>query len=138
MDGCLLVFASLLLVGGTLGDRFGRRRALFLGMMIFGAGSVLASFSGSAHELIAAGALMGVGAAGDVVGVALSIVALTSVVWGLSEASSRGWTDPSILGGFALGGVVLAAFLAGERRVAQPMIDTRSSAISGSTPRACR
>jgi len=59
----------------------------------------------------------------DVVGAALSISGLTSVVWGLIEASDRGWTDPSILGAFALGGAVLAVFLAWERRVRQPMID---------------
>jgi EmrB/QacA subfamily drug resistance transporter len=63
VDSYLLVFAGLLLVGGTLGDRFGRRRALFTGLIVFGAGSVLAAFSGSAHELIACRALMGVGAA---------------------------------------------------------------------------
>jgi MFS family permease len=48
VDSYLLVFASLLLVAGTLGDRFGRRRALFLGLTVFGAGSALASLSGSA------------------------------------------------------------------------------------------
>jgi MFS family permease len=57
------VFAGLLLVGGTLGDRFGRRRALFAGLGIFGAGSALAALSGSAEELIAARALMGMGSA---------------------------------------------------------------------------
>ena len=58
VDGYMLVFAGLLLVGGTLGDRFGRRKALFAGLGIFGAGSVLAALSGSADELIAARALM--------------------------------------------------------------------------------
>ncbi len=38
MDGYLLVFAGLLLAAGSLGDRFGRRRALTVGLVVFGAG----------------------------------------------------------------------------------------------------
>ena len=64
VDGYLLLFAGLLLAAGSLGDRFGRRRALLTGLVVFGAGSAWASFAGSATELIAARALMGVGAAG--------------------------------------------------------------------------
>jgi len=64
VDGYLLVFAGLLLTAGSLGDRFGRRRALVAGLVVFGAGSLLASLSGSASELIASRALMGLGAAG--------------------------------------------------------------------------
>ncbi len=56
-------------------------------------------------------------------GAVLSIVGLTSVVWGLIEASERGWTDSTILGAFALGGAVIAAFLAWERKVEQPMLE---------------
>src|SRR5690242_13309758 len=205
VDSYLLVFASLLLVGGSLGDRFGRRRWLFIGLLVFGGGSVLASFAGTAHELIGARAVMGIGAAAimpatlsiltnifpeeerpkaiaawagvsglgvalgpvlgglllqnfswtsvflvnvpivitalifgkvlipessdpetprvDIVGALLSIVGLTAVVWGLIEASDRGWTDPTILGAFAGGAAVIGLFLAWERRVAQPMID---------------
>src|SRR5215208_2226970 len=63
VDSYLLVFAGLLLVAGSLGDRFGRRRMLFAGLGIFGFGSVLAAMSGSAELLIASRALMGVGAA---------------------------------------------------------------------------
>jgi EmrB/QacA subfamily drug resistance transporter len=64
VDGYLLLFAGLLLAAGSLGDRFGRRRALLAGLVVFGAGSLWASFAGGATELIAARALMGVGAAG--------------------------------------------------------------------------
>jgi EmrB/QacA subfamily drug resistance transporter len=64
VDGYLLLFAGLLLAAGSLGDRFGRRRALLVGLAVFGAGSLWAAFAGSATELIAARALMGVGAAG--------------------------------------------------------------------------
>ena len=63
VDSYLLVFAGLLLAAGSLGDRFGRKRALFTGLGIFGAGSFLAAISSTSTELIASRALMGVGAA---------------------------------------------------------------------------
>src|ERR1044071_2282792 len=63
-DGYLLVFAGLLLAAGTLGDRFGRRRALVGGLVIFGAGSISAALADSANALIASRAIMGLGAAG--------------------------------------------------------------------------
>src|SRR5688500_10812519 len=64
VDGYMLLYAGLLLAAGTLGDRFGRRRALVAGLVTFAAGSVLAALAGTAEELIASRALMGVGAAG--------------------------------------------------------------------------
>jgi EmrB/QacA subfamily drug resistance transporter len=64
VDGYMLVYAGLLLAAGGLGDRFGRRRALLLGLTIFGIGSVLAALSQDTTELIASRALMGLGAAG--------------------------------------------------------------------------
>jgi EmrB/QacA subfamily drug resistance transporter len=64
VDGYLLLFAGLLLAAGSLGDRFGRRRALLVGLVVFGTGSLLAALSGGATELIASRALMGIGAAG--------------------------------------------------------------------------
>jgi MFS family permease len=63
VDSYTLVFAGLLLTAGSLGDRFGRRFALFLGLGIFGAASLWAAWAGSATELIAARAAMGVGGA---------------------------------------------------------------------------
>jgi EmrB/QacA subfamily drug resistance transporter len=63
VDSYTLVFAGLLLTAGSLGDRFGRRRALFLGLAVFGVASLWAAWSGSAGELIAARAVMGVGGA---------------------------------------------------------------------------
>jgi EmrB/QacA subfamily drug resistance transporter len=64
VDGYLLVFAGLLLAAGSLGDRFGRKRALMAGLAVFGLGSSLAAVSGDAAMLIASRALMGLGAAG--------------------------------------------------------------------------
>jgi EmrB/QacA subfamily drug resistance transporter len=63
VDAYSLVFAGLLLAFGSLADRFGRKGALQLGLVIFGATSAYAAFAGSAGELIVARAAMGVGAA---------------------------------------------------------------------------
>jgi EmrB/QacA subfamily drug resistance transporter len=63
VDSYLLVFAVLLLMAGSLGDRFGRKRALFIGLSIFGIGSLLAAGADSSTELIAWRAVMGIGAA---------------------------------------------------------------------------
>ncbi len=63
VDAYTLVFAGLLLTAGSLGDRFGRRRALSIGLLIFGAGSVASALAGSADQLILTRALMGIGGA---------------------------------------------------------------------------
>jgi EmrB/QacA subfamily drug resistance transporter len=63
VDSYLLLFAGLLLAAGSLGDRFGRRRALFVGLALFGLGSLAAALSTTTEALIASRALMGVGAA---------------------------------------------------------------------------
>ncbi|WP_051386144.1 MFS transporter [Actinokineospora inagensis] len=58
-----LVFATLLFTGGVLGDRYGHRLVLLAGMVVFGAASTWAAYADSAHELIVARAVMGVGSA---------------------------------------------------------------------------
>jgi EmrB/QacA subfamily drug resistance transporter len=63
VDAYVLVFAGLLLTAGSLGDKFGRRGALILGMGIFGVGSVAAAMAESPGQLIAFRALMGIGGA---------------------------------------------------------------------------
>ncbi len=63
VDAYSLLFAGLLLVGGNMGDRFGRRRALQAGLALFAAFSVAAALSRTTGELIAARAAMGVAAA---------------------------------------------------------------------------
>jgi EmrB/QacA subfamily drug resistance transporter len=63
VDAYTLVFAGALLLAGTLGDRFGRRRALLAGLGIFGLSSLAAAYAGSVGMLIAARAVMGLGAA---------------------------------------------------------------------------
>ncbi len=63
VDGYTLVFAGLLLTTGSLGDRYGRRSALSLGLVIFVAGSIASAFATSAGMLIATRSVMGVGGA---------------------------------------------------------------------------
>ncbi|HVX34398.1 MAG TPA: MFS transporter [Solirubrobacterales bacterium] len=58
-----LAFACLLLTGAALGERFGRRRMLCVGLGVFVTASLLAGLAGSAEVLIGARALQGVGAA---------------------------------------------------------------------------
>jgi EmrB/QacA subfamily drug resistance transporter len=63
VDAYLLVFAGLLLVFGTLGDRFGRKLALQSGVTLFGLASLGALIADSSTEVIVIRSLMGVGAA---------------------------------------------------------------------------
>ncbi|MEA2486888.1 MAG: hypothetical protein QOF16_542 [Actinomycetota bacterium] len=63
VDAYVLVFAGLLLTAGALGDRYGRKLALYVGMFIFGLGSIASAWSGSANALIATRACMGIGGA---------------------------------------------------------------------------
>lgn len=63
VDAYTIVFASALLVAGSLGDRFGRRGALLIGLVIFGGGSAASAFAGSAGQLIVTRGVMGIGGA---------------------------------------------------------------------------
>src|SRR2546423_5665227 len=64
VDAYTLVFASLILAAGSLSDRLGRKGVLLAGLAVFGVGSLAGSFAQTPGELIAARALMGIGAAG--------------------------------------------------------------------------
>ena len=204
VDAYLLAFAGVLLTMGTLGDRFGRKRALQAGLVVFGVASVLAAFAQDATQLIALRAVMGIGGAMimpatlsvimdvfpreergkaigiwsaiagvgiglgpfvgglllewfswssvfwlnvpivvaalvagfawvpesrdprpgafDLPGAVLSIATLVTLVYGIIEASPRGWTDPLVLGCFGAAALLGAAFVLWERWVADPML----------------
>src|SRR5918995_4061705 len=206
VDSYVLVFAGLLLTAGSLGDRFGRYRALALGLAVFGLGSGVAAFAPSSGALIASRAVMGVGGAFimpatlsiitnvftdprergraigvwagvaglglaigpvtggallehfwwgsvllvnvpivaialvggfrlvpdsrdpaaprvDVPGALLSITGLATVLWGLIEGPTRGWTSAGVLGAFAIGLALMAGFVWWEQHTDQPMLD---------------
>jgi EmrB/QacA subfamily drug resistance transporter len=69
-----LLLATLILVGGSLGDRFGHRRVFVLGISIFTLGSVGCAFAASIEQLVAARAVQAIGAAGLIPG-SLAIIA---------------------------------------------------------------
>lgn len=108
VDAYVVVFAGLLLTMGSLGDRFGRKRALVAGLLIFGAASVFAAQAGGAGQLIAARAVMGTGSA-------LIMPATLSIVVDVFPREERGkaigiWAAVAGLGiglGPLLGGLLL-------------------------------
>jgi EmrB/QacA subfamily drug resistance transporter len=63
VNGYTLSLASLILLGGTLGDRYGRRRVFVVGVVWFAAASLLCGLAPNVQMLIAARVLQGVGGA---------------------------------------------------------------------------
>jgi EmrB/QacA subfamily drug resistance transporter len=63
LNGYTLTLASLILIGGSLGDRFGRRRTFLVGVIWFAAASLLCTLAPTAEALVAARALQGIGGA---------------------------------------------------------------------------
>ncbi|MEU7874767.1 MFS transporter [Dactylosporangium sp. NPDC049140] len=63
VDAYNLVFAALLLSSGSLSDRFGRKGMLMAGLLVFGVASYIGGYATSPAQLIAARAVMGLGAA---------------------------------------------------------------------------
>ena len=106
-----LVFAGLLFTYGVLGDRFGRKRFLVLGLAIFGVASALSAFSPSAGWLIAGRALMGIGGAA-VLPSTLSIISnvFEPAERGRAIAIWAGATGIAIALGPITGGALLAHF----------------------------
>jgi EmrB/QacA subfamily drug resistance transporter len=116
VDGYTLVFAGLLLTAGSLGDRFGRRGALTVGLVIFGIGSVLSAFAGSAGQLIATRSVMGLGGA-LIMPATLSIVTNVFTVPAERARAIGIWSGFSALGiaiGPLAGGYLLEHFYWGS------------------------
>ena len=63
VDAYTLTFAALVLAAGSLGDRFGRRRTLIVGLCVYGIGNAAGAIAQDTSALIATRAIMGVGAA---------------------------------------------------------------------------
>jgi EmrB/QacA subfamily drug resistance transporter len=208
MSSYVLVFASLQITAGGLGDRFGRKRFFIIGLALFTATSALAAFVPSTGWLIAARAAQGVGAAfvmpltlsiisatfppeergkaigiwsgismsgiaigpivggwivdtlswhwiflvnvpigiatiiaaqailqesrdtrghasTDIPGTITVTAAIASLTWGLIEAGERGWGDSLVVASLSASAVLIALFVAIERRAENPMVPMR-------------
>jgi DHA2 family multidrug resistance protein-like MFS transporter len=102
-----LVFAALLFTWGVLGDRYGRRRILMLGLLLFASASLLSAFAQSPEQLIAARALMGIGGA-SVLPVTLSII---TVIFPPEERGRAIGIWAAAVGGAVALGPLLGGFL---------------------------
>ena len=104
----MLTMVSLLLVGGSLGDQFGRRRLFVIGLVAFGATSILCALAPSEEFLIGARALQGVAGALLVPG-SLAIVAATfsGEERGKAVGTWTAWTGIATVFGPAGGGALV-------------------------------
>jgi EmrB/QacA subfamily drug resistance transporter len=98
LNGYLLTLASLILLGGSLGDRYGRRRIFVIGVGMFTGASLLCAIAPSAELLIVARLLQGIGGA-----------LLTPGSLAMIEASFRPTDRARAIGAWSgLGGVATA------------------------------
>jgi MFS transporter, DHA2 family, multidrug resistance protein len=108
VDSYILVFAALLFTWGVLGDRYGRKRILLIGLGVFAVGSVLSAVSGSPGQLIAFRALMGIGgAAVTPVTLAIITVVFPPAERGRAIGAWAGAVGAAIALGPVLGGLLL-------------------------------
>ena len=63
VDAYVLALVGLLLLGGSLGDRYGRRLWMIIGLLVFSGGAVVSGLATSSEQLIIGRGVMGVGAA---------------------------------------------------------------------------
>ncbi len=105
VDGYAVVFAGLLLPAGALGDRFGRRRMLTIGMLVFGIAYAMASLTTDASALIACRAVAGIGAA-------LTMPATLSIITTTFPPEQRS-RAVGTWAGVAGGGAVIGLLLSG-------------------------
>ena len=110
VEAYLLALVSLLLVGGSLGDQFGRRRIFILGLGLFGATSILCAVAPSSAVLIGARALQGFAGALLVPG-SLAILAATfeGEERGRAVGTWTAWTGIATVIGPAGGGALVEA-----------------------------
>lgn len=108
VDSYILVFAALLFTWGVLGDRWGRKRILMIGLVIFAIASAICAFSSSAGMLIGFRAVMGIGGAA----VLPCTLAIITVVFppherGKAIGAWAGAVGAAVALGPVLGGILL-------------------------------
>ncbi|MEU6170958.1 MFS transporter [Streptantibioticus parmotrematis] len=153
-DSYTVVLAALMLPAGLLGDRFGRRRMLVVGLALFLAGSLAGALAGSPAGVIAARTGMGLGAA-LIMPLAMAVLPAvfgpeerTKAIGMLTAATALGMPLGPIIGGWLLDhfwwgsvflinvpmvaiGITACVFLLRESSdPSAPRIDTISSALN--------
>ena len=106
-----LIFAALLFSGGVLGDRVGHRAVLMAGLLLFGASSVWAAYSGGPQELITARGFMG---AGSALVMPATLAIINQIFAGKERATAiAAWSGSAglaIAAGPLVGGALLESF----------------------------
>ena len=111
VEAYMLTMVSLLLVGGSLGDQFGRRRVYLAGLIAFGATSALCALAPTDETLVAARALQGVAGALLVPGsLALVAAAFEGEERGQAVGTWTAWTGIATVLGPAGGGALIGIF----------------------------
>ena len=108
VDSYVLVLAGMLMLAGSIGDRYGRKRWMTGGLLFFALGSVVAATAGSVEAIIAGRAIQGFGAA-------FVLPATLSIVTNTFDRDERGkaiaiWTAVGGIGiglGPAIGGYLI-------------------------------
>jgi EmrB/QacA subfamily drug resistance transporter len=154
VDAYIVVFASAMLPAGLLGDRFGRRRMMIVGLSLFLGGSLLGTLAGSPGPVIAARTVMGLGGS-LIMPLSMSLIPVifgdeerSKAVGIVTAASALGFPLGPIIGGWLLDhfwwgsvfllnvptaglGIVACAFLLRETRdPATPRVDPLSFALT--------
>ena len=145
VEAYLLALVSLLLVGGSLGDRFGRRRMFVFGLVGFGVTSVLCAIAPSSGFLIGARALQGIAGALLVPG-SLAILAATfqGAARGKAVGTWTAWSGIATVIGPAGGGALVEAldwraiFWINLPLIAATLYLTRSAMEESRDPEAAR
>ncbi|MFA1550875.1 MFS transporter [Actinomadura chokoriensis] len=115
--GSGMILGSLL--GGVLTDAFGWESVFFVNVPLAAVAALLAV------PLIAPDAPRGGGRSMDVAGALTSTAGVTAVVFALVQGPESGWLSPVVLAAALAGAVLLAVFVAVERRSADPLLPLR-------------
>jgi EmrB/QacA subfamily drug resistance transporter len=101
-----LTMAALMILGGKIGDILGRRRAFWIGLVIYGAGSALTAISADIWQLLLGWSIL------EGIGAALVLPALVALIAGRYQGADRAIAY-GVIGGVAGAGIAVGPILGG-------------------------